>query len=169
MLFQNITPFFKHFSAACAARLVLVPEFSDQAIRRATPQREIDDPPLIVRFVAHTLYADRVALRQGLKRKVFLEESFCLILGSIVAVGEYVEEVAIIDIAFPVSHEVPEKSQLLSEKPTIAHVVLESLHRFFSCFCLTPISNIRANARKTPKPCGFGVLHRSYSDQTVKI
>jgi hypothetical protein len=146
VLFQNDTPFFKHFSATCAARLVLVPEFSDQAIRRAAPQREIDYSPLIVRFVAHTLYADRVALGQGLKRKVFLEESFCLILGSIVAVGEYVEEVAIIDIAFPVSHEVPEKSQLLSEKPTVTHVVLESLHLIFLLYLYRSlISNIRAN------------------------
>ena len=98
------------------------------------PQREIDDSFFVVRFVEHTLYTDRVALGQGLDGKIFLEEGFCLILGSVVAVGEYIEEVAVIDIALPVSHEVPEKAQLLPEKPTIAHVVLESLHLGFLLF-----------------------------------
>ena len=63
------------------------------------------------------------------------------------AVGEDVEEVAVVDIPLPVSHEVPEEPQLLLEKPPVAHVVLESLYHCFSC-CLSSgyISNIRANA-----------------------
>ena len=97
----------------------------------------------------HTLYIDRVALGQGLEWKIFLEEDFCLILGSVVTVGEYIEEVAVVDIALPITHEVLEKAQLLPEKPTIAHVVLESLHLGFLLFLLhMPIySNIRAKTK----------------------
>ena len=161
MLFQDITPFFEHFAATGAALLVLVPEFAQETIRRAVPQREIDASPFIIRFVAHTLYTDRVALGQGFEWKIFLEEDFCLILGSVVAVGEYIEEVAVIDITLPVTHEVPEKAQLLPEKPTIAHVVLESLHLGFLLFLFHRLLAISAPKQNRAENKGFQPTRRS--------
>ena len=157
---ENIAPLLEHFTATGAALLVLVPEFEQETIRRAAPQREIDDSSFVVRFVEDTLYTDRVALGQGLEGKILFEKGFRLILGSVAAVGEYIEEVAVIDIALPVPHEVPEKAQLLPEKPTVAHVVLESLHLGFLLFCLH-ISNFRTNT----KPSGGSRIPRSSTAQ----
>jgi hypothetical protein len=90
------------------------------------------------------------------------EQIFGLFLVCVVAVCEYGEEVAVIDIAFPVPHEVPEKAQLLLEKPPVAHVVLESLHLIFLLFLYRSlISNIRANT----KPNGGSRIPRSSTAQ----
>ena len=117
------------------------------------------DVDYYIRFALPGLAANwayAVAFRQLLQREILFEHGDSLFAGRVVAVGEDVEEVAVVNVSVPVAHEVPEEPKLLPEEPSFTYVVLESSHGFSLLWCghhiaiIMPMQNRAETCRLRP-------------------
>ena len=121
------TPFPKHLLAFAPQRL-LVPDCADRLVN-ALADREVGDLPHGASGGLRTAHFYCRCLCKPLKVEMSLQKHLHLNPVAIVAIGKYVEEVAVLDVAIPIPHEISEHAQLLREEPPVAYVVLESTHR----------------------------------------
>ena len=148
--FKFITPLRKHLATTRTLRLAHVPKVANNIIYIAS-HFDIDNLSLLSVLRRFAFCADTVTSPQLLKREMPLEHGLSLVTVRVIAVGEDVEEIAIVHIPVPIAHEVSEEPKFLFEEPSFAHVVLEFSHRFLLLIVCRIYSNLRANGKKIPE------------------